>query len=86
MQRNIEDQNHLGYQEFEALRKIGMVVEGEIPGIREIESVVIFDGLDNNRREVNTKPQVMLSGIGRSRRAVTVFIPDRKTLEELMQS
>lgn len=86
MQRNIENQNHIDYQEFEALRRVGMVVEGEIPGIGENESVVIFDGLSSNRREVNTKPQVMYSGIGKSRKAVTVFVPDRETLEDFMHS
>lgn len=87
MQRNIEKgQSHIDYEEFKVLNRYGMVAEGEIPRIEEVEKVVIFDGLNDNRREISTRTQVMYAGIGNSRKAITVFVPDRETLEDLRQS
>lgn len=85
MHRNIENgQNHIDHKDFEALSRYGMVGEGEIPGIGEVEKVIITDA-NGNRKEINARPQVMYSGIGRSRKAITVFVPDRETLETLKQ-
>ncbi len=87
MSRNIEGgQDHIDHEAFEALNRYGMVAEGEIPGIEDFERVVITDGVHGNRREVIARTQVMYSGIGGSRKAITVFIPEGKALEDLRQS
>ncbi|MBI2031024.1 MAG: hypothetical protein HYT08_00180 [Candidatus Levybacteria bacterium] len=87
MQGNKEyGESHINHEDFDILSRHGMVADEEIPGIGEVEKVVIFDEINNSRSEIITRPQVVYSGIGKTRKAVTVFVPDRKVIEDLKRS
>ncbi len=73
----------INFKEFEALRRNGWVVEGSFPDDR---SVVIFDGTSENSQEIPVEPQVMYSGIGEYRTAVTVFVPPQEIFEQVVNS
>lgn len=79
----MENKSRIGFEEFQALKRTGWVVEGD--EYRETTIMVAIDYSNNSRKEVPVIPEVRYAGSGANRTAITIFVPPQEVIDEIMK-